>query len=644
MAATTQKPLPAIPEAPVTSPYAVLTIEARAHLSKFIRHILAEDEQTSILDPQRDAWARVLEGALDELSESISKGDCLSRLKRARELMDSRRDSVKASQGTEADKSSLASANGSKRRGHSVDDKHSEHTGDSHLASTHSTKSAGSADRTLALDQLRILLSQPASDSAAESSNHPASHLLLSVAAFKIASARDDNGVHVIAANPGCTFEAGKFILPSANTDESVGDGVVLFGIDEWDGQHPHWSLPSFSLLTLASRPGDTFSSGEHIINLVGGSFYLNGVNSSAQYLVLLKVLRVVTYFHLSLLLEQHFLANSNVELHFSAPSPPSEPVQPISPPVEIVPSPLSQKSKNRHSSVTSGILSLLSKTGSLVHRAASIRPPRRRSLDLVPGSIHGQQQGAARLEERLPRFSFNSGRRSSVSKLRQEKHDPEPPLLSALKHIEQSGEFLSTSIDVTFKPPSLLVSLAEKETKGPSLFLKGDEKAGLASILGWEGRHARGLGMYGTPGFVRHQTFSVLHSSHVCHEQPTQPTPTSETPPTPHASTTPTFSICDVPRWITFRCYSRAAGADRSLGDTVTHLCSNSNKPCDTPGCTFKRGQHERRFIHGGLMVAATLSPCQPESPDDSNDLKIWQSCKVCGAKTEPSQMSDGT
>jgi 1-phosphatidylinositol-3-phosphate 5-kinase len=394
---------------------------------------------------------------------------------------------------------------------------------------------------------------------------------------------------------------------------------------------------------------GDIFDSHNPTVHLVGGTFHLEGYEP-AQYDALSKVLRLAIYFQLSRLLEQHFLADSNVELHFSTPTSPPAIVKPPSPPPAepAAQAPETVKLKNRQSLVTSGILSLISKTGSLVHRAASIRPAnlRRRSLGTTPTSIRGPQQSIVQSEEQMSRSSFTSGRRPFASKRQGGKKDPNMSFSTTLKRIQDSVGFLSTSMCVSFEPPSLIVSLAKKESEEAGWTLKGDEKAGLTSILGWEGREAGGLGMSGMPGFVRHQTFSVLYSQHVPGAQPVLPTPTSETLPTTVSSSSniSTFSACGDPLWLSFHYYSRKAGYDKSLGEVVTGTCAGAGEPCKTPGCGFKKNQHEQRFIHGGVKITVKLCPGERDESEDDDEVHLWQSCKICDAKTERSRMSDGT
>jgi 1-phosphatidylinositol-3-phosphate 5-kinase len=89
----------------------------------------------------------------------------------------------------------------------------------------------------------------------------------------------------------------------------------------------------------------DIFESSSHVLaignlldtnlRLVGGTFTFKGVNSPSQHQILAKVLRLSIFVHMSLLLEQHVLSISQVQLKFphpKLPSPlPSTPVNALS-------------------------------------------------------------------------------------------------------------------------------------------------------------------------------------------------------------------------------------------------------------------------------------------------------------------------
>lgn len=84
MTARGEKPLPDLPlRAPHPQDPAALSLDARAHLHRFILHSLEED---NALADESESWAGALEGALFELGTSISSGGWLTGLKRGRAL------------------------------------------------------------------------------------------------------------------------------------------------------------------------------------------------------------------------------------------------------------------------------------------------------------------------------------------------------------------------------------------------------------------------------------------------------------------------------------------------------------------------------------------------------------------------------
>jgi 1-phosphatidylinositol-3-phosphate 5-kinase len=388
-------------------------------------------------------------------------------------------------------------------------------------------------------------------------------------------------------------------------------------------------------------------------MRLIGGTFSLKGVTSSTQHDILFKALRISVYMYLSLLLEQHFLANSNVQLKFPKPKQ-----------TKVVSAELPPKASNgkprpstptRHMFSPTGIFSFFSKkTGNFLHRTHTISPilgGRGGSLDLTvnPSPTRSSEDGGG--FSRLRRFSFIS-ESTSASK---PKEEPDHTFSYAVARIEKCKDLLSTSIGVSFAPPPLIVALAEKEKNDPSRRLKGDEKAGLTSILGWDGREVKAKGMVGVAGFVRQQELSILYSQHVASSAAHPPISISSLPLPPDAPPSaflpssrdpplPFFSLCGRARWITFRYYSRHRGPDRMLGEMISELCDGVDKQCDTPKCQSKRIDHQLRFIHGGVRIALDVDPDNNGEMGRGEEIEVWESCNICKLKTERSQMSDGT
>lgn len=413
----------------------------------------------------------------------------------------------------------------------------------------------------------------------------------------------------------------------------------------------------------LELSPGDV---GDNDIKLVGGTFTFKGVSSSLQHQCLARTLRMAIYIHLSLLLEQHFLSDSNVQLTFPRPKLPPSARSAQSTSSET-PSSSSNAGKARHSFLPNGILSFFSKKSL---GRISTTPPNLRggSLDLVSSSERYQddQFGGLSSDGGTRRFSFISDGRTSFLSSLLPKDDSSPPselpLSSALDRIEASKSLLSTSVGVSFNPPALLVELARKEKISPGLRLKGDERVGMSSILGWEGRDSGGKGMAGVRGFVRQQEFSVLISLYVpCSVALEAPTVTSDATVAVDASTSsssspsssasalrppPRYLACGRPRWTTYQYYSRDPKQDRSLGETIEDLVSSADSPCTRKGCKFKSGEHQVRYMHNGIQIIVEVERESEPVPESSvcDRIQVWISCAVCEAKTDRNDMNNGT
>jgi 1-phosphatidylinositol-3-phosphate 5-kinase len=298
----------------------------------------------------------------------------------------------------------------------------------------------------------------------------------------------------------------------------------------------------------------------------------------------------------------------------------------------------------------------LSKKTESFLQRTAGIAPSlgRTGSLDLTRSNTgallpRSSEDGAI---GRLRRLSFVHDSRSPLTTPLQKEINAtaDAPFGSILQRLEQSKDILSSSPDISLAPPSLIVTLAAKEAKDPSRCLLADEQAGLKSILGWEGKEVQGTGMTGTVGFVRQQEFSVLHSRHV---PSTQPLPLALDPSlissldsySPPNYQPPIFTSCEKARWITYTYYSRDSRSDKPLGDAIVDLCSAADKPCDKLGCLFKRGEHELRFIHGGLQIVVKVEPRDiTDATSQSDIIEMWETCRICAARSRLNHMNDGT
>ena len=364
---------------------------------------------------------------------------------------------------------------------------------------------------------------------------------------------------------------------------------------------------------------------------------------------------------HLSLLLEQHFLLDSHIPLSFPRPHLPSpSPSVPISPSIERT-----KSSHGRRSSfIPSGIFSFFSKGG--IPRSSTISP--------VIG--HSQQKSGAPVpteQERTPRSSLDLGiRRLRRLSLKGDKRSPKrkasvedwsPPFTAILKKVKNNQGLLSTSSGVLFSPPKLLSELAKAEEETQPHRIKGDQKTGLNSLLGWNGKEDLGKGMSGTLGFLRHQEFSVLVARHVpSHhvDSPESEVPIPSGSESPSSSITSSsvsassiqavkpheFIVCGQPRWKTYRYYSADVEDDLTVGEAIWDFVWASDRSCEQPGCHSKQGDHELRLIHGGVNIAVELNSDDgnEERPIEEDRIDMWESCKVCEVKSERHEMSVGT
>ncbi|KAJ6515534.1 hypothetical protein C8R45DRAFT_1067124 [Mycena sanguinolenta] len=625
------KPLPAIPVVPVVATVhnlTTLSIDAREHRARFIRYILSE----AAVEDAEDSWASALEDALDGLSEAVARGRWLAGVKRRRKSKPHSRQSMARS---DTDMSSSTTQSNS-----------------SILSDDSGSLVAFPQSPTVdALRQIRALTTQPAPPNPKTDPKH----LLLCLAPLgsRIAIPDEDSGFDLIPANIGCAFKPGLFALPEDDADEA---SSILYGLSEWDADIPD-------------------------VKLVGGTFAFKGVTSPLQYHALSKALRISIYMHLSLLLEQHFLANSSVRLQFPRPKPRLSAISYDPPPSSAHSAQAELTPRPRHSKTfLPGILSFFAKKNAPMHRTSSSISRSGMSLDL--GSRDSTTPAAPRLSDdgsRIRRFSFLGAAADSFLKpapAPSPSPDQTATFVALLARLSVAAPLLSSSATVRFAPPALIADLAAKEAAHPGRRLLGDEKVGLASILGWgeqrEGERGReGKAMVGARGFARMQELSVLLSRHV----PASAAPEASTSTLGAGEEHRTYAPCDRPCWATYQYYSRGEeGGDSSLGETVRRLCEGAGNPCARSGCAFAQGEHVVRLVHGGVKVVIALREVEDEeeaeiketekevkagdekdgakgstlstatSPEDGEQIYMWLSCAVCRKRTDKTEMNDGT
>ena len=553
-----------------------LSVDARNHRAQLIQHFFADIR----IESRCDGWLHALEEVLDDLSLHFSRGDWLSRIRRGRGLK----------------QRTLSS--------HAV-------TVTDHTEGQHDKPLPQSPDEPL--KKLRLLITR----SAPPPTEPRGGHLVLCLSPHRAPVPTEATGPDIVPGNIGCSFSGGSF---SIHQDES--DSTVLYGLDGLGGNLPHFYYWSICRLIHKSQE---FNIEENNIRLVGGTFTFKGVESPVQHMLLSKVLRLSIYVHLSLLLEQHLLSDSRVPIEFPRPVPTHLPPSPAEP------QPTVTKPRPRNSIFPSSLVNGLRRSFS------TTRPKKTNPGGAIPKT---PVEAAPRksFDGRLHRFSFIGEKRSPIGKPTQTPLQRKP-FETTLRRVEDSVSLLSTSTGVRFKPPKILVDLADKEKTTQSRLLIADDRIALSSLLGWDGKDAEGRGMSGILGFTRYQSLSVLHSQHI----PPLPLEGSSGS-TISSSTLPTIGLsnCGKSYWTTYYFYS---SGDKLLGDMINDLAKNVNLPCERPGCLFTRGQHESRIIHGGIRIVirtTNVVDVVDDSPD--NLIQMWQSCAVCEARTPRTKMHDGT
>jgi len=236
-----QKPLPAVPRHSNTQSLTTLSTDALSHLSDFVRHILSDADDDYFPGGTKEAWGRALELGLVELGNSISRGDWLTGLLRARKVQKARRDTER--QDAEREKSRAKKEHEdlgkgkAKRKGIQATAQNMEEAPERNDTEGRGfltgARSLHHADTTLAHRQVQELISRP----SLPAPKSTVKHLMLSVAPFgsRIAMTAEGRELGVSPYGLACVFTSGVFSLPEAGSNESDGN-VVLYGLDEWDG------------------------------------------------------------------------------------------------------------------------------------------------------------------------------------------------------------------------------------------------------------------------------------------------------------------------------------------------------------------------------------------------------------------------
>ena len=373
-------------------------------------------------------------------------------------------------------------------------------------------------------------------------------------------------------------------------------------------------------------------------LHVVGGTFVLTGATSASQHRSVVPVLCAAIYIHLALVLELHLLSDSNVYLKY--PRPKRQTQYPSDPHPKVSDS-AKKTTTSRGSGIRSTFLNLFSKR-TFGHRSSTLSSvsdhpdvvelSRNRTIQ-VPRKA-GDESPRDSIGQRIRRFSIRSDAHIPP-KHRKHTEFPNMPFSTAVLRIENSKDILSTSFDVSFRPPEVLLNLAEHEGQDSTRRVRSKDRCALTTLLGWDSKENTGKGMTGLLGFTRHQCLSVLVSRQI---RQVQNPPAGEEP---REKSKPSRFSCGRPRWKTFWYYSKGSQRELSLGEVTADFSSIFSLACDEAGCTFKCGEHHLKFTHGKGCVEVSFSA---KDQSQGGGMVMWNSCAVCGAKSDSKVMSDGT
>ncbi|GJJ10556.1 hypothetical protein Clacol_004783 [Clathrus columnatus] len=464
-------------------------------------------------------------------------------------------------------------------------------------------------------------------------------HLLIAVSSLTTTTIKQDfnNNASVSSDSkpPAISFQKDVFhLLSHGHKDPDAGS--VIYGLDNW-------------------------RSDLQFAYIVGGTFTFKNISSECLFESLLSILRVSLYVYFSLLLEQKLLHTFHIPLQYpplvplTSHSSPKLPTLPISIPDEFTPT--VENSKAIASKSGSRIWSFISrKTENIFHRMSGSpslnTEDEDAALDLItpdetgPSSRNPTSESLQESQVGIPEFS---------NRTECFEREQSGPFTASVQRLLDSTCILSTSLGVRFPPPPLLLQLAAREeeqgflsitsnnnssissfntsaaTPHNNIRITGIEKTGLSSIIGWENRESRGMGMRGIKGFIRQQGLTVLYRKYSRIGSVKRP--------------------CGKPFCMMYRYYFRNGDdhttPDPCIGEVIEILCHDglSSEQCPIEDCKELLCNHVHSWTCDDVTVEAYVDRNVEHYYDrEDKDIIIWQSCSVCKEETPRTRIDAGT
>lgn len=245
------KPLPTPPTRQLNGNWkelARLSVESRAHLRLFIKHALAEENVESA-----SSWAKGIELALYELCDAMVRGAWLAGLKEARKAEQNRRwlEEKEERETKQLEGGGYATIKGS--------EKWKEKT--PKLASCEGRNQTPDVGELSEDERRRMALAQMSKAITTHKTPSPRtkpSHLLLTLSPRNAILPAQNNAHDIQPTKTMCLFTVDKYMLPSTDDCKHDTGGIVLYGLDEWDGEHvtllQHEHDESIAILSLPQR------------------------------------------------------------------------------------------------------------------------------------------------------------------------------------------------------------------------------------------------------------------------------------------------------------------------------------------------------------------------------------------------------